>query len=324
MTASVTAESIGGDGCDGCDALIELNKEKIEKKVVEEKNKEKILLTAEEELPVLASHPSQEQPQTNMNQEVQGIINPSQLPSQSVKSITEAERSVLTPSNNESSASELRWLLQFLADLESETKPHPRFKSVQHLFELFKEAEQRAVRVEEELERSCPDYFERVSNKVGELSILLSLSDEMEAPSIPMLQSELLACSTLPELKAVAKKYSSYRSDLRRAYRTLSTQEQLKIDAIKASALNQEVYKYTGVTLSEDGQTLDDGALVYIDLDAPRSTSSYVKVWLLNGLNKGWQKAVCVSRDFLTLVDKAVDGAAALVEGDQGELFASI
>ncbi len=222
---------------------------------------------------------------------------------------------------NETSAVELRWLLQFLADLESEARPHPRFKSVTHLFELFKEAESRAARVEEELERSCPDYFERVGYRVGELACLLPSTDEVEAPFISQLQSELLACRSLPELKAVAKKYSSYRSELVRAYRTLSTQEQLKIDGIKASSISQEVYKYVGMALSENGQTLEDGALVYIDKDAPHSTSSYVKVWLLNGINKGWQKAVCVSRDFLTLVDKAVDSAATLVEGEQGELF---
>ena len=75
------------------------------------------------------------------------------------------------------------------------------------------------------------------------------------------------------------------------------------------------------MAISENGQTLKDGALVYIDKDAPRSTSSYVKVWLLNGINKGWQKAVSVSRDFLTLVEKTVANAAFLIKGEQGELF---
>ena len=98
---------------------------------------------------------------------------------------------------------------------------------------------------------------------------------------------------------------------------------QIYPDLSLASAVSQDVYKYTGVGIEENGQTLEDGALVYIDPNAPRSTSSYVKVWLLNGINKGWQKAVCVSRDFLTLVDKAVDSAATLVEGEQGELFGS-
>ena len=107
VTASVTVQSLGGDGCDGCDGLIELNKKKIEKKSGRRKKQEKFFLETEEKLPVFPSHPSQSQPQTNMNQEVQGIIKPSQLPSQSIKSITDGDDSVLSHSNNESSASEL-------------------------------------------------------------------------------------------------------------------------------------------------------------------------------------------------------------------------
>ncbi len=89
VTASVTVQSLAGDGCDGCDGLIELNNRKKEKKLVEEKNKEKFFLATEKELLVLPSHPSQSKPQTNMNQEVQGIIKPSQISSQSITSITD-------------------------------------------------------------------------------------------------------------------------------------------------------------------------------------------------------------------------------------------
>ena len=161
-----------------------------------------------------------------------------------------------------------------------------------------------------------------LANKVGE--VVESLEQESQPPSISQLQSELLACATSAELKAFGKKYSQYRSHLIQAYRDLPTSEQLKIDVIKASTVSVEVFKYTGKPVNESGQTLRDGALVYIDPHSTQGrTSSYVKVWLLNGLSRGWKKAVSVSKDFLTLVEKAVDSAASLIEGDQGELFSS-
>ena len=70
VTASVTVQSLTGDGCDGCDGLIQLNKGKKEKKVVVEKNQEKFFLETEEKLPVFPSHPSQQQPQNHVSQEV--------------------------------------------------------------------------------------------------------------------------------------------------------------------------------------------------------------------------------------------------------------
>ena len=87
--ASVTVQSLGSDGCDGCDGLIELNKKKVEKKSGRWKKQEKFFLETEEKLPVFPSHPSQQQPQNHVSQEVQPIIKPSQIPSQSVKSITD-------------------------------------------------------------------------------------------------------------------------------------------------------------------------------------------------------------------------------------------
>ncbi len=154
--------------------------------------------------------------------------------------------------------------------------------------------------------------------------VVESWAQQSPAPSISQLQSELLACATSAELKAFAKKYSQYRAALIQAYRGLLTSEQLQIDSLKASSVSQEVFKYTGETVNESGQTLRDGALVYIDPDSTQGPrSSYVKVWVLNGLSRGCQKAVSVSRDFLTLIDKAINPTASKIEGEQGELFGS-
>ena len=225
---------------------------------------------------------------------------------------------------DQATATELRWLLQFFADLESDPQPHPRFKSAEHLFELFNEAEEKSDRVKDEIEAQIPNFNERLANLVGEVAVCFPDSEEIQPPSIGILSAELLACLTLAELKAITFKYSEYPDLLAQAYQELSAQEQLKIDAIKATAISQEVFKYTGQPINENGQTLRDGALVYLDPNSnQRISSGYVKVWLLNGINKGWQKAISVSRDFLTAVEKTVDSAASLIEGNQGELFGS-
>ncbi len=64
------------------------------------------------------------------------------------------------------------------------------------------------------------------------------------------------------------------------------------------------------------------GALVFIDPQANvRKRDPYVPVWLIRGLEKGWRKAISVSRDFLTLVPFATVATQEVVEGSQRTLF---
>ena len=60
-----------------------------------------------------------------------------------------------------STSENVRWLLQFLADLEANPTPNSRFSSIEHLISLFHESEQRANSCYEELLSVCSDYFER-------------------------------------------------------------------------------------------------------------------------------------------------------------------
>ena len=94
--APVTVQSIGGDGCDECDGLIELNNGKKKKNLSKKKTRTFFFVATEKELLVLPSHPSQKKPQTNMRQEVEAILEQLQLPSQSITSITDGGFSVLS------------------------------------------------------------------------------------------------------------------------------------------------------------------------------------------------------------------------------------
>lgn len=60
-----------------------------------------------------------------------------------------------------STSENVRWLLQFLADLEANPTPNSRFSSIEHLISLFHESEHRANSCYEELLSVCSDYFER-------------------------------------------------------------------------------------------------------------------------------------------------------------------
>jgi hypothetical protein len=124
------------------------------------------------------------------------------------------------------------------------------------------------------------------------------------SPTRAELQALLLACQSLTELKSLKKQHGD---QINSAYRQLPSSQQLKVDGIAAMAVPGEVYKYTGPTLSQDGQKLTTGVLVYIDPNAPvRKSLLSVPVWLLRGLELGWHTAMSVSRDCLLLVEKAV------------------
>nr|MDJ0690032.1 hypothetical protein [Xenococcaceae cyanobacterium MO_188.B32] len=71
---------------------------------------------------------------------------------------------------NKSPSENIRWLLQFLADLEFTPAPHGRFTNIEHLENLLIELEQRAKDCYDELLEKCPNFLERISMAVVAVS----------------------------------------------------------------------------------------------------------------------------------------------------------
>ena len=63
---------------------------------------------------------------------------------------------------NTSKNENIRWSLQFLADLEFSPVPHPRFSTFEQIVNLVSELEQRQKNCYDELLKKCPDYFKRI------------------------------------------------------------------------------------------------------------------------------------------------------------------
>jgi Protein of unknown function (DUF3987)/Bifunctional DNA primase/polymerase, N-terminal/Primase C terminal 2 (PriCT-2) len=83
----------------------------------------------------------------------------------------------------------LRWLLQFLADLEYQPAPHQRFSNNEQLMATFNEAEQKAERCLEQLTQLVPDYFERLSIALVRVSeTWLATEPKLEVPPFPQNQ----------------------------------------------------------------------------------------------------------------------------------------
>ncbi len=126
----------------------------------------------------------------------------------------------------------------------------------------------------------------------------------------------LLACQTLVELKALKKTHGQGFID---AYCCLNSEEQFQVDAICATAVPYQVYKYTGETIKQNGQTLKTGTLVYLDPNASIHKGALtLPVWLLQGLELGWRQALSVSRNCLMAMEKAV---TEVIEGETGNSF---
>jgi hypothetical protein len=228
--------------------------------------------------------------------------------------------------------SDVDWLVRFLADLEKESAPYPRWKDNSELENTLEEAEAIALTCKTELERVCPDYWERVSKALLEIFERLApissepvassqsqQSAENSQPTLAEMQALLLACKSLNELKALKKKH---RSCVSSAYKAMPIEQQLIVDGISAATVDAKVFKYTGKELVESGQRLVTGALVYLDpKSASRPKSGSASVWLLKGLKCGWNKAVEVSRDCLLAVEKAIAPVTDVIDGEQGMLF---
>ena len=124
-------------------------------------------------------------------------------------------------------------------------------------------------------------------------------------PSLEELKALLMACKSLAELKKLKQDHDN----LNEAYKTLTQEQQLKIDGIAATDVPYEVFKYTGESIEQNGHVLKTGQLVYIEPDAqiPKS-ASLVPVWLMRGIQLGWRQSVSVIKDYLVRVEKAVMG----------------
>jgi hypothetical protein len=122
-------------------------------------------------------------------------------------------------------------------------------------------------------------------------------------PSLAELKAMLMACESLAQLNALKKQHGKGIKD---AYASLNTSQQLKIDGIEATAVSHSIYKYTGSLIEANGQSLKPGMLVYIDPKLGNQNANIVPVWLMRGLELGWQQAVLVSKDCLRLIEKAI------------------
>ena len=105
------------------------------------------------------------------------------------------------------------------------------------------------------------------------------------------------------------------------AYTKLTSDEQNQVDAISATEVNQEVFKYVGPQRLVDGVQIEPGTLVYLDPHSGNKNRHYFKVRLLQGFNQGWQRVLEISRDALLAVEKAVNDGLNAIEPQQGNLL---
>ena len=104
-------------------------------------------------------------------------------------------------------------------------------------------------------------------------------------------------------------------------YKALNPSQQVQLDAIAATEVNQDVFKYVGSQRKVDGVEIEPGTLVYLDPQSNNKNRLHLKVRLLQGINQGWQKVVEISRDALEAVEKAVNEGLDAIEGQQGNLL---
>ena len=127
----------------------------------------------------------------------------------------------------------------------------------------------------------------------------------------------LLACQTWVEVQNLHKK----NPETKKAYTALTPDEQNQVDAVAATEVNQDVFKYVGPQRKIDGVVIEPGTLVYLDPHTKNQNRYFLKVRLLHGINHGWQKVLHISCDALQAVEKAVNDGLDVIEGHQGNLL---
>ncbi|MCH2245762.1 MAG: DUF3987 domain-containing protein, partial [Crocosphaera sp.] len=156
-----------------------------------------------------------------------------------------------------------------------------------------------------------------------------SLLETSSPPTLEELKSLLLTSCTWVQIKNLKKQHSELASE---AYTALTPEEQNQVDAVAATEVNQDVFKYVGPQRKIDGVDIEPGTLVYLDPHTKNQNRYFLKVRLLHnpppnpllgGGTKGggWQKVVEISRDALQAIEKAVNDGLDAVEGHQGNLL---
>ncbi len=203
-------------------------------------------------------------------------------------------------------------LIHLLTQWESTNDPN--FATQDELLAYAKEFEPTINDYFHQLEEACPNFGERWWNAI---SRIIELIPEESPPTLEKLKAQFLACTTWVQLRKLQKQHSE---QAKKAYKALKPEERIKIDGVAATAIPHDVYRYTGTKQEYQGQILEPGSLVYIDPNAKKSRR-FVSVWLLQGLEQGWKQRISVSRDCLEFVEKTMNGAIDVIDGNQGHLL---
>ncbi len=227
----------------------------------------------------------------------------------SILDVGDEHQSLHQPPNQEppEQNADIEWLMKLLEDLEQDNSIHTK----DEWLELISQAEEKI--------RDLDGFFEEYPDYMDKIWASHPSSSEIppQPPSLDELKSLLLACETWVEVKNLHKQHP----ETKKAYTTLTSEEQSQVDAIAATEVSQDVYKYVGPQRLVDGVEIETGTLVYLDPHSGNKNRPHLKVRLLQGFNQSWQKVVEISRDVLQGVEKAVNDGLDAVEGHQGNLL---
>ncbi len=208
---------------------------------------------------------------------------------------------------------DIEWLMKLLEELENNS-PH---YTIEEANALLSEVTPKTERNDEALKTLCPDFGDRFIDALSQATESEPTETQPVPPTLDELKTLLLACSTWVELKQVQKQHPQ---EAKAAYTALTSDEQRILDAIAATEVNQDVFKYVGQKRKVDGVEIEHGTLVYLDPQSTNKNRPHLKVRLLQGINQGWQKVVEISKDALLAVEKAVNDGLDAIEGQQGNL----
>ncbi|MGK7941212.1 MAG: DUF3987 domain-containing protein [Crocosphaera sp.] len=218
--------------------------------------------------------------------------------------------SLVTEVEPPSTNADIEGLMKLLDDLESDPNVHDQ----DEWLEIIAVAEQKISAIDD-FSQLYPDYWARIW---AALHSTIPTDEPSPAPTLDELKSMLLTSCTWVQLKQLQKQHPK---KAKAAYTAMEPSEQSQIDAIAATEVNQDVYKYVGPQRLVDGVKLETGTLVYLDPKSCNKNRLHLKVRLLQGINQSWQKVVEISKDALLAVDKAVNDGLDAIEGHQGNLL---
>ncbi|MEL4896122.1 DUF3987 domain-containing protein, partial [Crocosphaera sp. Alani8] len=218
----------------------------------------------------------------------------------------------LAESENENTelVTDIEWLMNVLEDLERDNSLH----TAEEWLELLTEVEQKVLTIEG-FNEQYPNYWTRIWAAFPDKE---TETETDSASTLDDLKSLLLACKTWVELKQLQKQHPE---QTKAVYTALNPSQQVQLDAIAATEVNEDVFKYVGSQRKVDGVEIEPGTLVYLDPQSNNKNRLHLKVRLLQGINQGWQKVVEISRDALEAVEKAVNEGLDAIEGQQGNLL---